>query len=106
MKDKRRTTADLIAELDTNASSYDKAALIVGFESSTIYIEADNPKRLALLNEAVENGGEPVGWYGIDHDAGKIEMGLLDEHAEDLWAQKYLAALSQILEAGLQAGGN
>jgi hypothetical protein len=42
-----RTTADLIAELRNAAEGTERAALIVGFESSTIYVWADDPNRLA-----------------------------------------------------------
>jgi hypothetical protein len=97
---------DLIAELERNAKGYTQAALIVGFDGSTIYVKADNPRRLELLNEAIENGGEPVGWYRLDHPSGKIEWGILAEHQNERWAHQYLEALAKTVEAGLTPGGN
>jgi hypothetical protein len=78
---------------------YEKAyaALIVGFENTTVYIHADNPERLALLNEAVTHGGEPVGWFCLRD--GRLEMGLLQEYANELWARQYLHGLTEVIKA-------
>jgi hypothetical protein len=51
-----RTTVDLITQLERNAEGFDAAGLLVGFKSSTVCVESNNPRRLDLLQEAIRNG--------------------------------------------------
>jgi len=96
-----RTTVELILELEHNAEGYEKAALIVGFENTTVFIEVDNPRRLELLNEAIKQGGEPVGWYRFR--AGDLQLGPLQEYENEDWAHKYLETLFKVVRAGLKS---
>jgi hypothetical protein len=100
-----RSTVELIEELDHNAQGYRVAMLIVGFENTTVFIKSDDPNRLAVLNEAVTNDGEPVGWVRFGYDSagkGGIEFGLLWEHENDSWAMDYLKTLRGTVEAMLK----
>ena len=76
-----RTTKDLIMELEENAKGYAVAALVIGFESTTIFVMADDPNRFQLLNETIALGGEPVGWYR--GNIGCLEMGPLLEYEHE-----------------------
>jgi hypothetical protein len=64
---------------------------------------ASDPNRLQLLDDAVSNGGEPMGWYGVKN--GTVDMGLLEEHAGEEWARNYLNALGDRLRALLDEHG-
>jgi hypothetical protein len=94
-----RTTEDLIMELEENAKGYAAAALVIGFESTTIFVMANDPNRLQLLNEAVALGGGPVCWYR--GDIGRLEMGPLPEYEHKDWVNDYLNALRGGMEAAI-----
>ena len=103
MPDERRTTKDLIAELDANAEGYKLALLIVGFEHTTVFIRSTHLYRLKALNDAVQNGEEPIGWArALDgSDSTRIEFGLLTEYQNEPWAKDYLAVLRGSVEAAI-----
>jgi hypothetical protein len=86
-----KTAEELIIELEENAKGYALTALIVGFESSTIFVMANDPSRLQRLSEAIGLGGEPVGFYRFN--TGRIEMGPLQEYEQERWVHEYLDAL-------------
>jgi hypothetical protein len=90
-----RTTVDLIDELDIEAANFTKAALVVGFEHTTLYVFSTDENRLSRLDELIRNGGEPIGLFGIDlsHGLLSIHCRTLDEYADTSWAERYLDAL-------------
>lgn len=98
-----RTTEDLIMELEENAKGYAVAALVIGFESTTVFVMADDPNRLRLLNEAVALGGEPVGWYR--RNVGHLEMGPLLEYEHEDWVHEYLKALGDDIVTAIEGTG-
>ena len=89
-----RTTADLIAELDAEANNFTKAALVVGLESTTMFVFSTDENRLDKLDGLVRNGGEPIGMFGIDISHGlNAHHRCLEEYAEESWAERYLETL-------------
>ena len=94
-----RSTKDLIAELDMEASCHGLAAIVVAFENSTLPIHSSDKKRLQLSNDAVESGGSPIGLIAFDQaDKGlTIATRVFREYgaAEAERAASYLNALSR-----------
>ena len=85
----KRTTVDLIEELDHEAGNFTRAALAVGFEHTTIYVFATDDERLDKLNRAVEAGGEPIGLVGWDmhHSLLTVQARPLEEYAGEDWGR-------------------
>jgi hypothetical protein len=91
----RRSTVELIQELDAEAPKFTHVLLVVGFEQTTIFVRADDPNRLKALNEAVLAGGEPVGFIGLNVGNGHalFSRRTLKEFVTEEWADRYLRAL-------------
>jgi hypothetical protein len=100
----KRTTVDLIEELDTEADNFTMAALVVGFENTTMYVFSTEADRLDRLDELVRNGGEPIGMFGIDmhHGLLSVHHRTLDECASESWAERYLEGLLDGFKDGLK----
>lgn len=64
----RRSTKDLIRELDEESFFHDIVVLVVGFENTTIFVESTDPRRLEMLNDAVRVGGNPIGLIAADRE--------------------------------------
>jgi hypothetical protein len=90
-----RTTAELIEELDAEATKFTHVLLAVGFEHTTIFVRADDPNRLNALNDAVSAGGEPVGLIGVSIADGRASFSrrALQEYAHEEWTIYYLNEL-------------
>ena len=56
-----RTTAEVIAELETEAERFTHVALAVGFENTTLFIMSGEDRKISKLNQMIEQGGEPIG---------------------------------------------
>jgi hypothetical protein len=95
-----RTTIDLIHELEAEAQRFTGVAL-AGFDKTTTFIFADDPKRLGKLNEAVEAGGQPVGMLAFNLEDGGHRLQLFSrpiaECTEMPMVQNYLNSLTQTL---------
>lgn len=63
-----RNAKDLIAELEEEASRHCQVTMVVSFETSTIFIQADDPARLEMLKEALQAGGRPIGLLAADKE--------------------------------------
>ena len=61
-----RSTVDLIQELETESAQHFSCVLPVAFENTSIMIIATDENRLQLLNDAVRQGGIPVGLVVTD----------------------------------------
>ena len=87
-----RTTPELIQELEEEAKNFTMAAIAVGFESTTVFVFANDPNRLEKLNDAIRAGGEPVGLLAFNLFEGQLAVHSrpLAEYAEETWAPKYL----------------
>jgi hypothetical protein len=90
-----RTTLDLIEELDAEAPKFTHVLLVVGFEHTTIFVMNGDANRLAVLNDAIEAGGNPTGLIGLKLHNGQATFysRVLQEYAEEGWAIRYLHAL-------------
>jgi hypothetical protein len=64
VKSNEELAAELIAEMDAEARRHGRVLPAIGFEHSSISIEASLADRLQLLVDAVNMGGMPI---GLDH---------------------------------------
>jgi hypothetical protein len=103
-----KTPEELVEELELAAEDSFGMSLFVGFEDSSIVLPLYHQtevlpdgrvvyKRdlnfLALLKEAIANGGVPIGWSRLKTkwSAGDIvELGPLQDHQKEPWAYEYL----------------
>lgn len=91
-----RNTKDLIDELHSEADKFSTLQLVVGFQNSSVMIDAGDPHALATLDDAVQHGGEPVGFVAstlepqADGQLVKLYCRPLDEYADEEWAQEFL----------------
>jgi hypothetical protein len=75
-----RTTIDLIGELDIEAQKFLGCALMVNFKSTTELVFSGAENRLALLDDAVKRGGEPVAMLAC----GRLAEGEIGVYARPL----------------------
>jgi hypothetical protein len=73
---RRRTSVDLVNELEAEAAHYTKVALAVGFENTTLFIFGGADDNLTTLNAMMLDGGEPVGFlaYHSDGEIGRAHV--------------------------------
>jgi hypothetical protein len=85
-----RTPIELIRELDADAKKFSKVLLLVDVHGKRIVIANVDGNRLSLLEDAIRDGGEPVGMIGItiNGDEWYFEKRVLAEDWE--WADRYL----------------
>jgi hypothetical protein len=85
-----RTPIDLIRELDADAKKFSKVLLLVDVHGKRILIANVDANRLPLLEDAIRDGGEPVGMIGITINGNEwyFEKRVLAEDWE--WADRYL----------------
>jgi hypothetical protein len=93
-----RTTPDLIAELEDEARKHWYVTMVIGFETSTIFVRATDDNRIAMLNSAIQAGGTPVGLIAADKTGSTLTMRAraYPEHQEsrEFDAEGYLHALT------------
>jgi hypothetical protein len=92
-----RSTPDLIAELEDEATKHWVVMMAVGFEDSTIFVGAKDENRFAMLNSAIQAGGTPVGLIAADKSGNELTMRarVYPEHhdSNEFDASGYLHAL-------------
>ena len=88
---------ELIAELQSEAEGAVTAALIVAFDSTTLFLEASDHEPLAMLRQMIEAGGEPVGIMRVTGgDSGEsVSFRPLDEYSADNDVRLFLRELSE-----------
>jgi len=104
----RRTTADLVAELHEAAADRSHAALVVGFDYRTEFVWADDPDALDVLNEHVQNGGDPLGLvmgYADGEGSTAVHARPLAEYEGAEWVEKYLISLLAEVRRSAAASG-
>jgi|SRR5215475_4362376 len=82
----------LIEELREVSVDAEGAALVIGFESSTIFVWSHDSDALDTLNACVDAGGHPVGllrWFR-DVKGIQVQARTLEEFAGDEHFRKYL----------------
>ena len=103
----RRTTADLVAEL-TAAAGSGRAAIVVGFDHRTEFVWASDPDALGVLNNHVQNGGDPLGLVTGSDDADgstTVHARPLAEYDGEEWVEKYLITLLAEVRRSAAASG-
>jgi hypothetical protein len=91
-----RSTIDLIKELEQEAGNFTEVALAVGFESTTIFVFSSDPDRQQKLDDAVIQGGEPIGFFGYDfHNKLLSVQTRAVADADEEWVGGYLNALTE-----------
>jgi hypothetical protein len=100
-----RTPDELIAELDSLAKTYSRAALVVGYTElsdkprPTPLIWADDPNRRETLQRLIlEETAMPVGFIGCFlHPGERFELfaHILDECVGDIMMERYLAEVCE-----------
>jgi hypothetical protein len=92
----KRTTADLIEELESEAQNFTMIALAVGFEKETKFVFGTDAGKLEKLNRLIERGGKPIGYLGqlvLEPGRTMIKTRPLEEYAAVEWVRRYLEAL-------------
>jgi hypothetical protein len=89
--------ADLIRELHSEAPKFITTRLVVGFQRSSVHINADDPEGLTKLNQAIGEGGEPIGLIGVKIEAGSVRLysRSLEEYRGEEWAEDFLHRVVQ-----------
>lgn len=87
-----RSTLDVIKELDAEAKKFADLLLVVAFENTTQFIKAGDSDRLAKLNDAIGQGGEPIGMIGAVDNGTEVFIykRVLAEHLNDEWIESFL----------------
>jgi hypothetical protein len=105
-----RSTKDLIAELEDEAKNHWVVMLVVGFETSTIFVRSGDEDRHTLLNSSVRAGGIPIGLIAVDKTGNELTIltRVYSEHQEAARdrAEGFLGALTdRVRESLLSHGG-
>lgn len=104
----RRTTADLVAELNETAAGHDHAALVIGFDHHTELVWASDPDPLRALNAHLRNGGDPLGLVTAlrnQRGATSVRARPLAEYDGAEWVEKYLIELLAAMRRSAAARG-
>ena len=97
----RRTTPELIEELDREAEGCALSAIIVGFDTTTAFVFAGDGNRLRTLNTLYRRRGLPVGIVGLR----RVGTGLIyvyhpfREFTNRRGASEYLARFEDVVRA-------
>jgi hypothetical protein len=109
MREKHRTTADLIAELRVEAErdGVMDAGLIVAFENHNDRVMANGPDPLGRLNDLIRSGGEPLGlWTFNDQGDGTASLRIraLAEYEGEEWVERFLATVAGEIKREIHFG--
>jgi hypothetical protein len=100
-----RSTPELIAELEQEAKNHWYVAMVVGFENSTIFVQAEDKDRLAMLNSAIQAGGIPVGLIATDKSGTGLAISVRCypeyQNSEEFDAENYLTSLAEQVAGSL-----
>jgi hypothetical protein len=103
-----RTTADLIQELEEVASEQGctLAMLIVAWSDRNISVRSDDPDSLSTLDDAIEDGGEPVGLITLKSDGPgtlRAYACVLEEYKGEKDLEDFMAQLLTVKASELKA---
>jgi hypothetical protein len=95
-----RSTVDLIKELETESAQHFCCILPVAFENTSIMIRANDEDRLQMLNDAMQQGGIPIGLIVADNgDEGVLFTARIFpehlEHGPNEQAQEYMTKMME-----------
>jgi hypothetical protein len=97
MNEGKRTPADLIAELDWEATKFKIALLVVMFqEAATVFVRSDSTNRLSALTVALARGGEAIGLIGMQDEGESVSFyrRVLPGYAGEIIFSQYLASVT------------
>ncbi|HWO40122.1 MAG TPA: hypothetical protein VNO32_66005 [Candidatus Acidoferrum sp.] len=103
----RRSTADLIRELDAEEPYFRLVCLVVGFDNHSEFVFANDEQKLKKLNSLVQSGGEPVGLIGCDWGGGQfwVHTRSLVEFKNEAWVEEFLGrCVDELYEAIVALG--
>lgn len=108
-----RKTKELIAEARESAKEFKEGAkvaavfIVVGFESSTEFVDSDDAAAVGQLNALIKEGGEPVGTICCRSGDGHFQCGFkpFEEYKDEEWARSYLEHLSASFLKDMIASG-
>ncbi len=91
----RRSTPDLVVELQAQATTFTLAAIAVVNESTTHFVFAIDDDPLGALNALIRAGGHPIGIVGarIEHGAVEYRPQPFVEYQRNPSALAYLQSL-------------
>ena len=98
---RKRSTRDLIDELDAESERSTLAAIAVAFATRTSFVFAADVNRLLLLNALVQRKGMPLGIVTL-RDTGegaRFYCRPFREFANATWAQRHLTGLAKVVLA-------
>jgi hypothetical protein len=88
----KRSTEDLIQQLDEESQGTDLASIVVEFDEHTEHVLSTDSAKLAKLTDALLRGGEPIGIVCSfkKPDASQVIVHPFDEYLNEEWAYDYL----------------
>ena len=98
---RKRSTHDLIDELEAESERSILAAIAVAFATKTSFVFAADVNRLLLLNVLVRKQGMPLGIVGLRHtgEGARFYCRPFREFGSATWAQRHLAGLAEVVLA-------
>lgn len=101
-----RSTEDLISELEQESKAHFTCSIAIGFADTSIFIRSTDANRLRLLNEAITNGGIPLGLILVDKLPGTVTVThrIYPEYASEEQATEYMDGLMAGIEKQFKGG--
>jgi hypothetical protein len=93
-----RTSAELIAELESESPNFDAVCIAVAFEENAEVIFANDANHLEKLNAALARAGKAIGLIGIRKEGQVLTLSSrpFREYKGKHWAREFLANLSDV----------
>jgi len=100
----RRTTLDLVQELEQESRKFWQCCLVVCFEKETKLVFASDADRLDSLDQMVEAGGTPVGLIAARTEGNELVIATrpLREFEDEAQVREYLREYAGVIGATLQ----
>ncbi len=98
---RKRSTHDLIDELDAEAEHALLAAIVVGFPTKASLVFAADMNRLSALNRLIRKAGRPVGIVALRRTGGGLHFSCrpFQEYENGVWARRYLLEFGDVVRA-------
>ncbi len=104
----KRTAEELFAEVKEYSKDCPGAAIFVAFDDQGVVIEADDPNRVRLLEEARDCGGEAIGFKFLEPPADGeqvVRLSIFREYRDKPWARGIMDDIAhEMLKTRIQRG--